>query len=596
MPKKTPSINYTSRDFNSIKDDLVEYAKRYYPDTYRDFTEPSFGSLVMDSVAYVGDILSFYVDYQANESFLSTAIEYDNIVKLSNQLGYKYQPNASSFGTLHMFALIPIESNTIAPDTNYMPILRKGSKFTSLANSMYTLIEDVDFSKAGNEIVVAQVDATSGAPTAYAVRAAGTVMSGELMVKQITIGAFEKFLKVKVPGQNISEIVSITDDNGNVYYEVDYLSQNIIHVPVANNGANRATVPNILKAISVQRRFVVERDQSGTYLQFGYGSEESPVRLEEPSNIILDLHGKDYSTDKSFDPSVLGQTNKLGVTPSNTTLTVIFRVNTSANANAAARTLVNVFNAVVNFDSPEALTAAKKNFVINSLEVINEDAIVGDVSLPTSDELKQRAYSSFATQNRAVTRQDYISMIYRMPAKFGSVKRATLIQDRDSFNQRNLNIYVVSEDTSGDLVASNSVLKTNLKTWVEQYKMINDTVDILDAKIVNIGIDFVAVAASGVNKSDALTAATNSLRLYYVNQFDIGEPIMITDIYRILNGTTLITDTVSVKVVVKSGTNYSDNGFDALRATSADGRMVTPSSDMIFEIKDFFKDITGTIR
>ena len=187
-------------------------------------------------------------------------------------------------------------------------------------------------------------------------------------------------------------------------------------------------------------------------------------------------------------------------------------------------------------------------------------------------------------------------MIYRMPAKFGSVKRAALVQDRDSFNQRNLNIYVVSENTNGDLVASNSVLKTNLKTWVEQYKMINDTVDILDAKIVNIGIDFVAVGASGVNKNDALTAAVNSLRLYYVNQFDIGEPIMITDIYRILNGTTLITDTVTARVVVKSGANYSDNGFDVLRATSADGRMVTPSQDMIFEIKDFFKDITGTIR
>ena len=499
MAKKTPSINYTSRDYSSIKNDLVAYAKRYYPDTFKDFSQPSFGALMLDSVAYIGDILSFYLDYQANESFLSTAMEYNNVIKLSRTLGYKFQPNPSSFGRLDCYILIPVESSTVAPDKNYMPILKKGSKFVSAANNIFTLLENLDFSKSTNDIVVAQTDSTTGAPTSYAVRTSGQVISGELGVLEVNVGPLEKFKKIRV-GNNVSEILSVTDGNGNQYYEVDYLSQNVIYLPTVNRGDNRDTVADILKPVVVSRRFVVEQDAGGTAIQFGYGSDENPVEVKDPSEVILKLHGRDHITDRSFDPSVLNETDKMGVAPSNTSLTIIYRFNSNENVNAPAGTINKVINAKLEFLSAETLAIPKINFVKNSLQVINEEPIVGDVLFPTAEEIKQRAFSSFATQNRAVTKQDYVSMIHRMPSQFGTIKKAAIIQDQDSFNQRNLNIYVISADTSGLLMNTNDTIKKNLKTWITKYKMLNDTVDILNTRICNLGINFVISAFPGAKQ------------------------------------------------------------------------------------------------
>jgi len=200
MPKKKPSINYTSRDFNSIRSDLESYVKRYYPDNYKDFTEASFGSLMLDTVSYIGDMLSFYVDYQTNESFLSTAMEFNNVLKLSGELGYKYRPYPSSFGTCNFYVTVPAESNSPAPDDNYKPVLKKGSTFNSTAGTIFTLLEDVDFSKSTNPIMVASQNSTTGLPLTYAVRSAGQVISGELAVQEVALGEFQKFLRIGING------------------------------------------------------------------------------------------------------------------------------------------------------------------------------------------------------------------------------------------------------------------------------------------------------------------------------------------------------------------------------------------------------------
>ena len=251
---KKPSINYTNRDFNSIRDDLVNYAKRYYPEKIKDFSQPSFGALMLDTVAYVGDMLSFYLDYQANESFLSTAVEYDNVVKLARSLGYKLQTNPSSFGVLTCYILVPTESNTVAPDENYMPILKRGSTFSSTNGTFFTLVEDIDFSDSKLERVVAQVDPNSGAPVKYAIRSYGQIVSGEIGVETIDVGNYSKFPKFRMETANIAEILSVVDSENNRYYEVDHLTQDVIFIPVVNMAENRDTVRNILKPVSVSRR------------------------------------------------------------------------------------------------------------------------------------------------------------------------------------------------------------------------------------------------------------------------------------------------------------------------------------------------------
>ena len=596
MPKRQPSINYTSRDFASIREDLEAYVRRYYPNNYKDFTEASFGSVMLDTVSYVGDILSFYLDYQANESYLTTANEFNNILKLTNDMGYKYRPYPSSFGVCNFYVTIPVESNTVAPDKNYTPILKKGSKFFSTSNTIFTLIEDVDFSKSTNEYVVAAQDPNTGAPTSYAIKASGQVMSGELAVQEVSIGEFQKFLKVELNGKNISEVVSVVDGKGNQYYEVDYLSQDVVYVPILNKGDNSQTVPYIIKPISVARRYVVDSSPTGVSLQFGFGSDETPTELKDPSEVVLQLHGKDYNTDTSFDPSVLTETDKLGVAPSNTMLTIIYRVNTNENINAASNTITRIGTANLSWSNEESLVETKLFSIRDSLAITNEEPISGDISFPTAEELKQRAAGTFATQNRAVTKQDYISMVYSMPSKFGKIKRCSVEVDSDSYNQRNLNLYVISEDTDGTLITTNNTLKNNLKTWINEYKMINDTVDILDAKITNLGVDFVVTAFPGTNKYDALGECSLALQNAFNRTFYIGEPLVVTDIYQTLKLVADVMDVVSVNVNIKTGTNYTSPSLSIEEAKSADGRYIVAPIDTIFEIKYPNQDIKGTVQ
>ena len=598
MATKKPAINYTNRDFQSIRADLESYVRRYYPDNYRDFTEASFGAMMLDTVAYVGDMLSFYTDYQANESFLDTAIEYDNVLKLSRQMGYRYSPYPSSFGVCDFYITVPVEAGSQSPDENYMPILRKGSTFLSSGGSVFSLLEDVNFALSENPIVVANQDVDTGNPSTYAVRAAGQVVSGELAVQEVQVSSYTPFLRIGLVGENISEVVSVFDDKGNQYFEVDYLSQDVLYVSVINRNSNNSTVPYILKPVSVSRRFRVDSTPDGLYLQFGQGSEETPVEVKDPSEVILQLHGKDHVSDTSFDPSILNQTDNLGVAPSNTTLTIIYRINREENVNAAAQTITRIGTVDFSFlaDQQGQLSETKIDDVTTSLAVLNEDPIIGDVGVISTDEIKERARANFASQYRAVTKQDYIGIAYNMPSKYGKFKRVALELDSDSYNQRNLNYYVISEDIDGFLATSNNTLKNNLKTWINQYKMINDTIDVLDAKICNVGIEYKIVPFPGTNKYDLLVEANTTLRDAFTKDFYIGEPIIVTDIYQILKSVPNLLDVVDVQLTVKSGANYADSPISIGDALSADGRFLFPPSDTIFEFKYPDLDIGGTIQ
>ena len=595
--KKTPPIKYTSREFASIKNDLVNYAKRYYPDTFQDFSSPSFGSLMLDTVSYVGDMLSFYLDYQANESFLSTANEYENLIKLGRQMGYKFQWSPTSQGILTLYVLVPASDSTNAPDTSYMPLLLKGSKFTTGDGNSFTLVENIDFSAAENEVVAAKQDPAGGGTTSYAVKARGKVVSGRFYQDTIAIGDYTKFLRVPLTNANITEVVSVIDSQGHEYFEVDHLSQNIVYVPVSNTGTDKSTTPAILKTIAVPRRFTVERMGANTFLQFGYGSETEVEKrlLTHPSNVALKQHARSYITDESLDPSVLNKSDKFGVVPANTTLTITYRANNVNNVNASADTVTQVTDALFKFTSTGATSAGSISDVKQSLEVTNELPIVGDVSIPNTDELKQRIAGNFAAQNRAVTREDYVSLTYQMPQQFGAIKRCNIVQDSDSF-KRNLNLFVVSEDNSGKLIETNNTIKQNLKTWLNQYKMINDTVDILDARIANIGIDFVVVGDIGINKFDILNSTNGALIDLMNVSRDLGEPFYITDLYQILNNVPGVVDTVDIKLTNKIGGVYSSLYFNLNEYTSPDGRFVTVPEDTILEIKYPNTDIRGTVK
>ena len=271
--KELAPIDYTSRDFESIKRDLLEYTKIYYPDTIKDFNDASFASLMFDTVAYVGDILSFYLDYNVNETFMSTATEFQNIVKHARTLGYKREGAIAAHGEVSVFIIVPTNETSTGPDTNYIPVLRKGTLFSSDSGVQYTLLEDIDYAHPGNEVIVATVNETTGYPTEFAIKAKGQIMSGQLARETIPVGDFERFLKLQIPARNITEVVAVIDSEGHEYFEVDYLSQNIVFKPLKNRNEDKITAPSVLKAVPVPRRYVVERTGNQTFLQFGYGSD-----------------------------------------------------------------------------------------------------------------------------------------------------------------------------------------------------------------------------------------------------------------------------------------------------------------------------------
>ena len=597
MAKKP--INYTSRDFEAIKDDLVNYAKRYYPTTFKDFNEASFGSLMMDLVAYVGDQLSFYADYQTNESFLDSAIEFGNIVRLAESLGYRYPGAPRSTGQCSFYIIVPANTNTRGPDLSYLPILEAGTVLGSSGGGSFTLTENVDFTDASNKITVARVDTTSGNPTYFAVKAFGQVVSGQRFSETITIGNYQRFLKLKLDKTNITEVISVVDSQGNEYYEVDHLSQDIIFKELVNTDSTRTAVPYIMRTVPVPRRFVIERDiADNTYLQFGYGSAENITGdlIADPASVTLNVTGRNYITDQTFDPTKLIESDKFGVVPVNTVLTVEYTANNSDTVNAPVGAISSVVNPRYRFANQASLAQNAVADVIASLEVENETPILGDTSPLTPEEIRTQAFGSQAAQNRAVTRNDYINLSYRMPAKFGKIKRVNIVRDKDSA-KRNLNIYVLSENSSGNMIVPNSVLKQNLKEWLNSYRMINDTIDILDGQIINIGINFEVLPELNVNRYEVLQDCVTKLQNEYLNvKFNIGEAVYISEIYKLLNDVPGVVDTTNVEIINKTSTGYSDYEYDVLENMSDDGRFLKIPEDSVAEVLYPGIDVSGVVR
>jgi hypothetical protein len=592
-------IKYTSRDFQSIKKDLLTHVKRYYPQVYQDFNEASFGAIMLDTVSYVGDVLSFYMDYNVNESFLESAVEINNVIKLARQMGYRYKGYPVASGILTLYIVVPASSNGIQPNLDYAPILKKGTIFGTKTGSItYTLNEDVDFSLPSNEVVVATVDSTTGVPTGYAIKAQGRIISGEVKRKQIDIGDYQRFRKVLIPDNSISEIVSVQDTNGNEYYEVDYLTQDTIYTPIINKDADSDSVPSILKPKKVPRRFVFEQLSNQFYLQFGYGSEKNLTNeiISDPSKVILQVNGKDYIVDESFDPTNLVETDKMGIAPADTTLTVEYRTNSANNTNVGSRQINSVADPKFSFANIGNLSQDAVRNVIVSLEFENEKPIIGSVSTPTLQEIKYRAYGSFSSQNRAVTASDYKALVYNMPPRFGAVKRCNIVQDEDSF-KRNLNLYVISENRSGNFVESTENLKRNLKNHLSNYKMINDTIDILNARIVNVGIKIDIIAEPEKNKFEVLQKAIDKIKFEILDhKYDIGEPMRVSDIFRTLKNCDGVLDVVSVSISRKRGSSYSTFSYDVEGNTSPDGRLILGREDIVFEVKFPNSDIVGTVK
>ena len=587
--KKIVPIDYTHREFQSIRNDLIQVAERLYPDSFRDFSEGSFGAMMVDAVAYVADQLNFYLDYNVNEAFLDTAYQYDNIVRHGRALGYKNRGRPSTFGT------VPASATGIGPDLRYTPIVKRGTRFSTTTGLNFVLTENVDFAAPTNAIVAARTNTITGAPTYYAIKAYGKVVSGYFTREQIKVGAFERFKKVGISNPNMSEIISITDAEGNEYYEVDYLSQDMIFREVPNMNFRNDNVPSILKPYLVSRKFVVERGRTNTVIQFGSGKAAGTNVIADPGAVAMDIYGKDYITDTTFDPTRLSENESYGIVPSNTTLNVVYRITNPVNSNASVGSLNEVGNSIFEFSNPQDLDSGLMEEIRQSLEVSNEEPITGNVNELTSGEIKRKIFDTFPTQNRAVTQADYENLAVRMPEKFGAVKRCSVQRDPDE-RKRNLNMYVISVDAVGHLTKCNNTIKKNLKTWLNQHRMINDTIDILDAYVINFGIQYIVKPKTGVDKYDLLEACNLALQQKFQTHSYIGEHLSVADLYSELNKVSGVLEVSQVTIVNKAGANYSTVSFNINENTSPDGTYIIVPKNAVVELKFPATDIKGKVR
>ncbi|MAG25180.1 hypothetical protein CMI47_06335 [Candidatus Pacearchaeota archaeon] len=593
--KKLMPINYTHREFASIRDDLIQIAERFYPDTFQDFSEASFASMMVDAVAYVGDQLSFYLDYNVNEAFLDTAYQYTNVVRHGRTLGYKTQGRPSTYGEVSLFILVPASATGIGPDSDYLPVLRRGSTFSSNTGLSFVLISNVDFANPRNFTVAARIDETTGAPTHYAVRAYGNIVSGNFDQETVTVNDYERFLRVNLTADNVAEIISVFDAQGKQYYEVEYLAQDMVFKEIVNSNYKNDNVPALVKPFLVSRKFTVEFFNDRVALQFGSGKATESNVVANPQNIAADVFGKKYITDSTFDPTRISKNETFGIVPANTTLIVTYRTTNPLNSNVAAGGVSQVATPVFEFKNEQKLTAATIQEIVQSLEALNAEPISGDVTFPSSGEVKRRIFDTFPTQNRAVTQADYENVSYRMPSKYGAVKRVSAQRDANS-QKRNINLYVLSEDTNGKLITANSTIKNNLKTWINNYRMINDTVDILDPYIINFGIQFVVKAKEMADKYSTLDACVGALGQHYAEIGFIGEPLYVSDVYQVLKDVENVLDVLKVKIVSKTGGEYSTAALNISSNMSADGSYLIVPKNAIIELKFPAVDIVGKVK
>jgi hypothetical protein len=591
------NTNFTDLTFDEIKEKLVNRAKNYYPDTYQDFNKSSFGSLMMDTVAMIGEQLNFYTQFVANENFLETSRTAQGITSAARNSGIEIFNKYTSVGNIKIYSRIPAMPTLSNPDQSYRHTILKGMIVTNDSGAQYTTTEDVVVDASSVNQVGTEFSDDGSRITYYVYETEVPVVSGENRIITVDVGSYQKFLKVEIKDTTITEIISVVDENQNEYLEVKNLSQDTVYKELSDRVNNSSETVSRLVPIQAPRRFTVQHVGERTFLVFGFGSENNlkTTNIADPTEIALQVDGRNYVNDNVFDPSKLLKTDKFGVSPENTTLTITYRSSTVENSNAAARTLNNIISSEILFNDENSLNSSKVQYIKNSLTCENEEPINGSLTFGSTQEVVETIKSARGFRGRAVTVEDYVAACYAMPSKFGSVKRVAVYRDQNDY-KRNLNLYLIAQDSLGFLQTSSTALKNNLKKWLNSVRMITDTIDIFDAKILNLAIFFDVTLKT---KNDQLTILSEIRKKVYeeinLTTAQVGQHFSIGDIEKIILSIPVVDRVNSVTISNKQGEAYSNINYDIGSNLSPDGGMLYLPENFIYEIKNE-SDITGIIQ
>lgn len=610
-------IKYINRDFESLRQNLVNFSKTYFPTTYNDFSATSPGMMFMELSAYIGDVVSFYQDNQFQETFLQYAREAKNLYDLAYMFGYKPKVTGVATVDLDFYQQIPAKSNGaggFVPDYDYALLLDENTQVTSATNSNINfLVEDpIDFdtSSSLDPTQVSVYDQTGAVVNYFLLKKTRKAISATINTTQFSFTTPEEFATRTITANNLIGILDIVDSDGNVWYEVDYLGQDMVYSPIKNTNPNDPNTytdldaPYLLKTKMVQRRFATRfLSTTEMQIQFGAGTTESTDEEVTPNSDNVGL-GLPFEKDKlttAFSPQNFIFTNTYGIAPSNTTLTVRYLTGGGASANVPAGNLTTLNNPVVNFQQI-GLTPATANAIFNSLTVNNPTAATGGSDGDTNEEIRQNAISNFSTQMRNVTQDDYLVRTLSMPSKYGVVSKA-YIEKTKLNNVRlgeipsTLDLYVLGINANGNLTNASATLKQNTQTYLSQYRVIGDSVEIKDAFIINIGVNFEITVRPNFNSNEVLRNCLTAVKEYFaLDNWQINEPILIKELYLLLDKIQGVQTVKTVELVNKVGASngYSQYEYDIEGATLND--VVYPSIDpMIFEVKYPSTDIKGKV-
>ena len=661
-------IKYLNKDFAQFRGNLIEFAKTYFPKTYSDFNESSPGMMFIEMASYIGDSLSYYIDDTLKESLMVHAEDIENVIALSQYLGYQPKVTSPAVTTLSVYQLVPsigvAGSNTY--DETYLLTIKEGMQVSGADDTIFLTRDVVDFSDdTDREITIYETDSTTGEATFYLVKKYVQAISAEVSTKEVDFGSYESFQTIELSETNVIDIYDVRDSNGNKWYEVPYLGQEMVFEDYPNTETNdpelyqfKTTVPYILKTIKTPRRFVKKvNGDSTTTIQFGAGDPTANDEQLIPNlkNVGLGLPNSISKLNESFDPTNFLKTKTYGTSPANTTLTLRYLVGGGISSNVSTNTLTTI-NSIEFEEDTQLFTSnelAAYNSIKSSVAVNNEVPATGGKDGDTIEEIRENALANFGSQNRAVTTKDYQVRVLSMPTKYGSIAksyatadgtldnnspssilsspkalqeftdlvmgfvekpdseepdRKSVRQELQKFligktsndNEKNnpfaINLYLLGYDGNGKLSTLNDAVKQNLKTYLNEYKILTDGVNISDGFIINIGIEFEVVTLKNYNKSEVVTECISEMKDYFnINNWTFNNTINISELELLLANVDGVSSVPKLKIVNKCNGNYSPNSYNIDAAIK--DKILYPSLDpSVFEIKFPDVDIKGRAK
>jgi hypothetical protein len=617
-------VTYLGKDFGQFRKGLIDFTKQYFPDTYTDFNESAPGMIFLELASYVGDVLSYYSDTNLKESLLEQASERSNIYDIAKSLGYNPNNVVPAYVALDIFQLVPSigSGSSVAPDFNYALSIKPGMRVKqNNGPAVFRTLDSVDFNFSSSidttEVTIYESDPTTKLPTYYLLKKQVRAVSGEIKTATFSFTTPVPYDKILLPDTNIVEVISITESDGDNWYEVPYLAQDTIFENVPNLLENdpdlyqyRSSSPSLLKMKKTAKRYVTRlRSDNRLEIQFGAGISDNNDEeiIPNPDNVGNGLAGFRRSVDVDIDPSNFLYTRTYGQAPANTTLTITYTVGNGISDNVNANLLTSINFVQYNDNINTANSAPLVTFIKSTLAVNNATPAAGAKTADTLQDIKNNALANFATQNRLVTREDYIIRAYSMPSKYGSVAKAYIVPD-DQISQQEfqdtmvanplaMNMYILGFNDLKQLTPLNQAIKENLKTYLNYYRILTDAINIKDAFIINIGVNFEISVLPNYNSNEVLLKCIDALRSFFsVDKWQINQPIIKSDINTTLANVKGVQSVVGVSLTNLYDTDfgYSGNTYDLTTATR--NGVIYPSLDpSIFEIKFLNRDIKGRV-